>query len=311
MAGVGFLFPLWLYGQVSITPRIAMKTREGTLPPANLRIDSNLVLIPVSVCDALNRPVTFLGRENFQIFDDRVPQTVTQFAREDEPLAVGMVFDTSRSMGDKLRLSRMAASAFFRTANPEDEFFLVEFSNRPRLVVPMTPDHREIEAELASAQPTGRTALLDAIVMAIQEMKKSTRNRKALLILSDGGDNHSRYTRAEVRDLVQESDVLIYALGIYETDLQGRAVEELAGPRLLSDIARQTGGRHLPVGNLNELPRLAAQIGIELRCRYLLGYSPSSLQRDGRFHRVEVKLAPPRKLPALKAFWRQGYYAPQ
>jgi VWFA-related protein len=311
MAGLGLLVPL-LSGQVAIAPRLATNTPlDVRVPTANLRIDSNLVLIPVSVCDAMNRPVTGLEREHFKVFDDKVEQTVTHFAMEDEPLAVGLVFDTSGSMGTKMRRSRMAASAFFKTANPEDEFFLVEFNERPKLVVPLTRDYEEIQNQLAFAPSRGRTALLDAIFLALHEMKKSTKSRKALLIISDGGDNSSRYTETEVRNLVRESDVLLYALGIYEPyGARSRSPEELAGPGLLSEIAEQSGGRHLPVEDLNELPDIAAKIGIELRNRYVLGYALPSQARDGRYHRVQVKLTPPHGLPALKAFWRLGYYAP-
>ena len=311
MAGFGVLVPL-LSAQVAITPRLAANAPLSVkLPAANLRIDANLVLVPVSVCDAMNRPVTGLEREHFKVFEDKVEQTVTHFAMEDEPLAVGLVFDTSGSMGSKLRKSRMAASAFFKTANPEDEFFLVEFNDRPKLVAPLTRDYEEIQNHLAFAPSRGRTALLDAIFLAMHEMKKSTKSRKALLIISDGGDNSSRYSVTEVRNLVRESDVLFYALGIYEpSGARGRSPEELSGPGLLTEMAEQTGGRHLPVEDLSEMPDIAAKIGIELRNRYVLGYSPGNQPRDGRYHRVQVKLAPPHGLPSLKAFWRTGYYAP-
>jgi len=312
---VAFLVPVLLCpqlpGQVAITPRRPVgPSLDVKLPTANLRIDSNLVLVPVSVCDPMNRPVTGLEKEHFRVFDDKVEQTVTHFSMEDEPLSVGLVFDTSGSMGTKLRRSRLAAAEFFKTANPEDDFFLVEFSEQPKLVVPLTHDSEEIQNRLAFAPSKGRTALLDALLLAIHEMKKSTKNRKALLIISDGGDNCSRYTEMEVRNLVRESDVLIYALGIYEPyAARGRSPEELAGPDLLSELAEQTGGRHFPVDDLNELPDIAAKIGIELRNCYVLGYRPQNAAHDGRYHRVQVKLVPPHGLPALKAFWRMGYYA--
>ncbi len=277
---------------------------------SSLRVDTNLVLVPVSVCDPTNRPVTGLEREHFKIFDDRIEQTVTHFAMDDEPVAVGLVFDISGSMGPKLRLARLAAAQFFKSANPEDEFFLVEFNDTPRLITPLTASHEEIQNQLTFAQSKGRTALLDAIMLAMHEMKKSRKNRKALLILSDGGDNSSRYSETEVRSLVRESDVLIYAIGVFEPfGARNRTVEEASGPGLLSDLAEQTGGRHFPA-DANELPDIAAKIGLELRNRYVLGYSPSDSQRDGRYHKVEVKLAPPRGLPKLSAHWRTGYYAP-
>jgi Ca-activated chloride channel homolog len=297
------------YGQVAVSRR-KPAVPDGTKPRATLRVDSNLVLVPVSVCDPTNRPVTGLEREHFKIFDDRVEQTLTQFAMDDEPVAVGLVFDISGSMGPKLRLARLAASQFFRTANGEDEFFLVEFNDTPRLVTPLTRDFQEIQNQLTFAQSKGRTALLDGIVLALHEIKKSPKKRKALLIISDGGDNSSRYTEGEVRNMVREGDVLIYAVGVFESaGGRNRTVEESAGPGLLSDIAEQTGGRHFPA-DMNELPDIAAKIGIELRNRYVLGYSPTDSHRDGRYHKVEVKIVPPRGLPKLNAHWRTGYFAP-
>src|SRR5690242_3418084 len=162
----------------------------GSIPGrANLRADSELVLVPVSVFDPTNHPVTGLEKEHFKLFDDKVEQTVTHFSMDDEAIAVGIVLDTSGSMGPKLRRARMAAAAFFQTANPEDEFCLVEFNDRPKLVVPLTRDTAEIQTQLTFTESKGRTALLDAILLALHEVKKSSRHRKALLIISDGGDN--------------------------------------------------------------------------------------------------------------------------
>ena len=217
--GLGLLAPLAFHAQVAIQPRPKASAPEQKRPTANLRVDTNLVLVPVTVCDPMNRPVTGLEKEHFKVFDDHVEQTVTHFAMDDEPVAVGLVFDISGSMGPKLRLSRMAAATFFKTANPEDEFFLVEFNDQPKMVVPLTQNVEEIQNQLTFAQSKGRTALLDAIFLSLHEMKKSTKNKKALLIISDGGDNCSRYTEGEVRNLVR--------------DARGRRDEEVAA--ILSD----------------------------------------------------------------------------
>ncbi len=297
------------HGQVAIQPRSGPLSQ--TAPShRNLRVDSNLVLVPVSVCDPMNRPVTGLEKEHFRLYDDHIEQTVTQFAMEDEPVAVGLVFDISGSMGPKLRLARDAVAQFLDTANPEDEFFLVEFNDRPTLVVPLTRDTEGIQNQLAFAQSRGRTALLDALALSLHELKRSTERRKALLIISDGGDNASRYTEGELRHMVREGDALIYAIGIYEPFAsRGRSPEEAAGPGLLGDLASQTGGTHFPA-ELAELPDIAAKIGLAMRNRYVLGYSPTDRQRDGRYHRVEIKVVPPRGLPKLNAHWRLGYFAP-
>ena len=305
---------LALIGMCGAWWNAAAQSRRRPAPPeadrqSTLRVDTNLVLVPVSVCDPTNRPVTGLEREHFKLFDDRVEQTVTHFSMDDEPVAVGLVFDISGSMGPKLRLARLAAAQFFKSSNPEDEFFLVEFNDTPRLVTPLGRDYEEIQNQLTFAQSKGRTALLDAIMLAMHEIKKSPKKRKSLLIISDGGDNSSRYSEAEVRKAVRESDVLIYAIGVFEPSGGRRTAEESSGPGLLNDLSEQTGGRHFPA-DANELPDIAAKIGIELRNRYILGYSPSDAQRDGRFHRVEVKLAAPRGLPKLSARWRTGYFAP-
>jgi len=297
--------------KVEIIPRAKRSDAKQDVPRSDIRVQSTLVLIPVTVTDPLNRFVTGLDRENFRLFEDKSEQKVTHFASEDAPLSIGLVFDISGSMGSKLEKSRLAVAQFFKTANPEDEFFLVEFNDRPELVVDFTTHLEEIQNRLTFTQSRGRTALLDAVYMALHTMKKARNPRKALLIISDGGDNSSRYTESEVKSRVREADVQIYAIGIFEPAAnRGRTPEEMAGPSLLSEIAEQTGGRHFPVDNLNELADVAAKIGVELRNQYILGYTPSNLERDGKYRRVQVKLVQPRGLPPLRASWRLGYYAP-
>ena len=254
-------------------------------------MDKNLVLEPVSVVDSENRPVAGLEKSNFRVFDDKVEQTIESFSTEDEPVAVGLVFDTSGSMDQNLRESRLAAKAFFETANPEDEFLLVEFSDTPTLAVPLTNDAHQIETRLDLTKSRGKTALLDAIHLGLTEIKKSKKSRKALLVISDGGDNHSRYREREIQDLVRESDVLIYAIGIYEPwDLLDRTPEELAGPGLLKEIAEQTGSREYSVGNVGRLTDITKTIGTALRNVYVLGFSPTDQRHDGRHHTVQIKI---------------------
>jgi Ca-activated chloride channel family protein len=297
--------------QVSIVPRPKPPATSEILPKGNIRVDTNLVLIPVTVTDPLNRFVTGLEKENFRIFEDKIEQQISQFSSEDAPLSVGIIFDCSGSMGSKLEKSRQAVAQFFKTANPEDEFFLVEFNDRADLVIKFTTSLEEIQNRLTFTQSKGKTALLDAVYLGLHEMKRAKNPRKALLIISDGGDNNSRYTETEVKNLVREADVQIYAMGIFESaGTRGRTAEEMGGPSLLTEISEQTGGRHFPVENLSELPNIAEKIGIELRNQYIIGYSPKNLERNGKYRRVQVKLVPPRGLPPLRAFWRLGYYAP-
>jgi len=297
--------------QVTLEPRAKPEARGIVSPHSNIRVDSTLVLIPVTVTDPLNRFVTGLDKDNFKLFEEKKEQEIVSFTSEDAPLSIGLVFDCSGSMGNKLEKSREAVAQFFKTANPEDEFFLVQFNDTADLVQHFTTSLEEIQNRLTFTQSKGRTALLDAVLLAIDEMKKARNPRKALLIISDGGDNSSRYTEGEVKSRVREADVQIYAIGIYEPIAsRNRTPEELAGPGLLSEISEQTGGRQYPVGNLNELPDIAAKIGVELRHQYILGYSPQNTLHDGKYRRVDVKLIQPRGLGTLRAFWRHGYYAP-
>lgn len=298
----------------TVAPRrkgAAEEPDEAASRPPSIRVDTNLVLINVTVTDPLNRFVTGLEAEHFKLYEDKAEQRISTFASEDAPLSVGLVFDASGSMGAKLQKARLAAAQFFKTANPEDEFFLVQFNDKPDMTHPFTTNTEEIQNRLTFTQAKGRTALLDGIYMALNHMKKARNTRKAILVLSDGGDNSSRYTESEIKNLVREADVQIYAIGIFEPmSARSRSAEELAGPGLLSEIAEQTGGRHFPVENLNDLPDVAAKIGIELRNQYVIGYVPNNASRDGKYRRVQVKINQPRGLPPLRPFWRQGYYAP-
>jgi VWFA-related protein len=285
------------------TPDSALERR------ADIRVDTTLVLIPVAVTDPLGRLFTGLERENFRLNEDRVEQQILRVSSEDAPISVGIVFDCSGSMGAKLQQSREAVRQFARGANAEDEFLLVQFNDRAQVAVPFTNDVEAIMNHLSFVQSRGQTALLDGVYLAMHEMKKAHNARKAILIISDGGDNSSRYTEREVRNAVREADVQTYAIGIFERML-GRTPEELAGPGLLNEITEQTGGRHFALGNVSDLPDVAAKIGVELRNQYVLAYSPSNQTRDGKYRRVEVRVANLKGLPPLKARYRTGYYAP-
>lgn len=298
--------------KVSIDPRGKPATAGTQAPATDIRVDTTVVLIPVAVTDPLNKFVSGLEKDNFRLFEDKVEQRIDYFTNDDAPISIGLVFDASGSMRHKLKRSRQAVSEFLKSANPEDEFFLIQFSDRAELVEDFTTNLDRIQNRLTFTQAGGRTALLDAVMMAFDQMKRKARNpRRALLIISDGGDNSSRYTESEIRRQVRETDVQIYAIGIFEPWLfQGRSAEELSGPGLLNDLAKQTGGRHFAVENLGDLPDVAVKIGTELRNQYILGYSPVNKERDGKYHKVVVKLTLPKNLPPMRAFFRQGYYAP-
>ena len=282
-----------------------------TLRAAHLRVDTTLALIPVHVATTHGTPVTDLTKENFKIFEDRSEQRITYFATEDAPVSVGLLFDTSGSMRTKMHQSAKAAQALFNTANSEDEFFLVEFNDKPKLSVGFTPDSAEVYRQISRTRPAGRTSLLDAIHMALVQMKRARNPRKALVILSDGGDNHSRRTAAEIRKDVMESEVEIYAMGIFDVDdFSKLPVEERNGPNLLDDLTGATGGSLFPVERLADLTGIAGRIGNQLRSQYVLGYVPASTARDGKYHRVTVDVASPAGRPALEVYYRRGFYEP-
>ncbi|HTB12543.1 MAG TPA: VWA domain-containing protein [Bryobacteraceae bacterium] len=297
--------------RVTIATRVAAKS-PLELPAAHLRVDMSLVLVPVHVTTRLGVSVTDLDKTNFQLFEDNVEQTITHFSKDDVPLSIGLVFDASASMHNKLHKSSEAAAAFFKTANREDEFFLVEFNERPHLAVPFTFDSDELYNHIVHTRTTGRTSLLDAIRMALLQMKNAKNTRKAIVIVSDGGDNCSRYTVGQIRNALVESDVQVYAMGIFDPldSSKKRPPEEVKGPGLLSELAELSGGRHFPIGDLNELPEISERIGMELRNQYLLGYSPANLERDGKYRTIKLTLAPPAGMPALRTQYRHGYYAP-
>jgi len=304
------LFFIILEGS-SVT-RVTSQTATSNQPPTpRFNVDSTLVLIPVTVTDRLNRFVLGLRQQDFHLLEDGIEQTIAHFSGEDVPLSVGLVFDMSGSMGDKLRTSRQAVVQFLKTMNPQDEAFLVEFSDRAELAAGFSSRMEVIENKLMSARPGGLTAMLDAGELALHEMEKAKNPRKAVLIISDGGDNNSRYSADDLESLVREADVQIYAMGVFEPSIfPALTREEVSGPRLLSELAEQTGGRAFSAADPNDLPGVAARIGIELRNQYVLAYSPKNQNKDGKYRRVEVKVSEAAGIPSLKVRWRSGYYAP-
>jgi Ca-activated chloride channel homolog len=298
-------------GPLSVTPRIRLRpSSPDDVPRPDLRADVSLILVPAHVTTPIGRSVTTLGKENFRLFDEGAEQTISQLAHDDAPLSIGLLLDASGSMQNKMPKSRQATATFIQTANSGDEFFLVEFGDRAKLAIPFTSDSDEIYRQVSRTRPFGRTSLLDAIHLAIAQMKNARHLRKALVILSDGGDNRSRVTAREVRNELLESDVQVYAMGIFDGKLKKLTPEEQGGPSLLGELTEQSGGRLYPVGDINDLPAISARISRELRDQYVLGYSLPQPARDGKYHRVRLQLTAPGESPDLKVYYRRGYYAP-
>src|SRR5216683_201350 len=300
---------------VHVQPRVQPPApKEPDIDPAlkthtkPLKVAVDMVLVPVTITDPLNRLVTGLDRENFNLFEGKDQQEIKTFSSEDAPVSIGVIFDMSGSMSSKIERAREAVVEFFKTANPQDEFFMVTFADKPEEIADFTQSVEEIQGKLVYTVPKGRTALLDAIYLGISKMRQAKFSKKALLIISDGGDNHSRYTEGEIKSLVKEADVLVYAIGIY--DHYFPTEEERLGPALLSDVSELTGGRTFTIDNPNDLADVATKIGIELRNQYVLGYRPRNGTHDGKWRKIKVKLMPPKGLPPLRVYAKTGYYAP-
>jgi Ca-activated chloride channel family protein len=275
---------------------------------ARIRVDVNLVQVPMTVTDPMNRLVTGLEKENFQLFDNNLGQTIKYFSSDDAPISIGVVFDLSGSMSSKFLRARKALTEFLRTSNPQDEFFVVGFNDRPAVIVDYTSDVDDVEARMVMLKPENRTALIDAVYLGVDHLRQAKYDRKALLIISDGGDNRSRYTEGELRRVVRESDLQIYSIGIFDTF--AATTEEQLGPVLLNDICEMTGGRLFKVGDVGDLSDIAQRISAELRNEYIIGYTPSVIKHDGNWRKLKVRLLPPPGLPQLTVHFRQGYYAP-
>ena len=272
-----------------------------------IRSKVDLVLVPVTVTDPMNRLVTGLDKENFAVFEGKDKQELRHFSAEDAPISLGVIFDMSGSMSSKIERAREAVIEFFKTANPQDEFFLITFSDKPEEVSDFTQSVDDLQGKLVYTVPKGRTALLDAIYLGLSKMRQARYPKKSLLIISDGGDNHSRYTEGEIKSLVKEADVMVYSIGIYDHYFQTE--EERLGPQLLGDVSELSGGRSFTIDNPNDLADVATKIGIELRNQYVLGYRPKNPGHDGKWHKIKVKLLPPKGLPPLHVYAKTGYYA--
>ena len=313
-AGTAILFS-WVTGAYAwqsagpLAPPRERPTSE-TPSPANLRVDSSLVLIPVHVTSLQGGPITNLTKEDFALFQDGVRQDITHFAQDDAPVSAGVLLDTSGSMKNKMARASAAAAAFFESASSQDEFFLVEFNSRPKLKVPFTREWSQIIEEIAHAKASGFTALLDAVYLAAAEMKHAKNSRKALIILSDGGDNFSRRSLRQLRSTLVESDLQVYVLGVYDSDYSVRhPSEERRGPSLLDEVALDTGGRDFPVGEIAELHEIGVQLSRDLRNQYVLGYSPR-IEANGKYHQVKLTVLP-KEHGQIHAYYRRGYYAPE
>jgi Ca-activated chloride channel homolog len=303
-AAVGIAFGQGLLDQPHITS--VVKPHSSTHP--TLRADANLVLVPVTVLDSKDRIVNGLRAEDFSILDNRLPQTIKHFSQEDAPISMTVILDSSGSMATKIEEERTAALELLKDANPEDEFSLIVFGNEPRVAVPFSEPADDVSKVVNSTQPDGYTSLWDAMYLALQQQKNSTYARKAIVVISDGGDNHSRYTEDEIKSVLQEADVQVYAIA-----LSGRFVktqEERLGPLRLDEVTSVTGGRAIRIHDAAEGTRAARDISSELRNKYVIGYYPTTHAPDGRWRTIHVRLTGLPSRHKLHLHARSGYYGP-
>ncbi|MFL6437558.1 MAG: VWA domain-containing protein [Terriglobales bacterium] len=308
--------------EVHVVPRPRTMERSeratdtaGTLGPANhlklrperLRVDVDLVLVPVVVTDTFNRPVTGLTKDSFELVDDGEKQKIHFFSLEDGALSVGLVLDISNSMVNRVSVEREALAKFFQNANPEDEYFAIGVSSSPLLLADSTQGIGDIQSQLALVQPSGYTALIDSIYFALNKLRSAHYARRAILIISDGGENDSRFNFREIKALAEESDVTVYAIRPVDALPVFRTIEEKLGSRLLSGITGATGGRTVSLGYSDNIAGAAAAISTELRNQYVLGYHPTEGSHTGKLHRIKVRMAKSTDSAAVHLQYRKQY----
>ena len=305
LAMVGLLCTIVSFGQMA--HESAPPTSSKTQSPHSLSVDVDLVLLNATVTDAQSRHVAGLGKENFRVWEDKIEQEIQYFSTEDIPLSVGIIFDVSGSMANKLTVARNAASTFLKMGSPEDEYFLVQFSDSPHLTQDFTKDITKLENHLIFTKAKGSTSLYDALYLGLTQLDRGTNSRKAVLLITDGQDNHSRYSFSNVKEFAKEHDVQIYAIGIED---EFSATTGYSGRGLLEDLANLTGGRAFFPPSIYELENICEKIAVDLKNQYVLGYRPLNHSSDGKWRKVQVRIKKPEGMSALSVRAKSGYYAP-
>lgn len=304
------LVGVFLFGTLAIfaqNPQPTPPVEEPDGKPISVKTD--LVTLTLTVTDLYGRYVSGLDKKAFSIFDNNEEQEITFFSDSDAPISVGVLFDVSGSMNrEKIGKSRKALEKFINTSHPSDEYFLIAFNDRAQLLLDRTRDGDAVLQKLTLVQTKGNTALYDAVYLGAEKVTRGTRQKKALLIISDGQDNSSRYNFGEVRRLMKESDVVVYAVGILDGRDAG-SMEGMQGQAFLDELASVTGGKSFYPQTDVELDEIFERIALELRHQYSIGYTPKDFAPDGKWHKVKTKVKPPRGLPRLTVRGREGYYA--
>jgi Ca-activated chloride channel family protein len=282
---------------------------ENKKPPQTLKVDVDLVLVNATVTDQLNRYVSGLEAPHFQVWEDKVEQKVEYFNAEDVPISIGIIFDVSGSMKEKIGTAREAAATFLKTGNPDDEYFLVTFANRPEVVADFTTDVTKLQSKLLLTPAKGMTAMYDSVYVGLEKLKEGTNPKKALLLITDGEDNRSRYTFQNVKDFVKEQDVQIYGIGIVD-EWNSQLSAGHTGRAMIEELADLTGGRAFFPDSVYELEDICTKIAVELKNQYVLGYHSTNGAKDGKWRKLRVKVNPPKGIQHLNVRAKSGYYAP-
>lgn len=303
-----FLF-LILISLTSLSPAQDKPKEQPTESDGEVKVQVDLVTLTLTVTDYFGRYVSGLTKDAFTIWDDNEEQEITYFSDADAPVSLGILFDISGSMStEKIAKARNALERFINTSHPNDEYFLIAFNSRAQLLMDRTRDGEAVLQKLTLVEPKNNTALYDACYLGVERVTRGVHPKKALLIISDGQDNSSRYNFKEVRRLMKESDVVIYSVGIM-SDRDAGSPEGMQGQALLDELSSVTGGKSFYPQTNVELDEIFERIALELRHQYSIGYTPKNFQPDGKWHKVKVKVKPPRGLPRLTVRGREGYYA--
>ncbi len=292
------------FNEPHILPRSGTPHQE--FQPPDLKTNVDLVLVPVTVLDDADKAVTGLRAQDFTVLDNKAPQTIRYFASQDTPISLTVILDASASMLKKEQQALTAAMQLFQQANPEDEFRLMTFGDVPGGASLMAGPVDDVQTELTAIRPHGFTALWDTLYLGIADLNHAEYERKAIVLITDGGDNHSRHSQSEIKSVLKEAGVQVYALGMF--DANPRLHEEKLGPLLLDEVVSVTGGRLFSIYDPPELAHAVVQISLELRNQYVIGYYPAKGKRDGKWRNLKVRVVSP--IARLRVYAKKGYYGP-
>jgi VWFA-related protein len=272
---------------------------------ATFRTDTRLVVLNVSVFDKDGKIVRDLGKSAFSVYENGEKQALSTFRQEDVPISLGLIIDTSASMTDKRDRVASAALSMVKASNPDDEVFIINFNESAVLSKEFTNNIKDLENSLRNLDPKGETAMRDALLLGIEHLRhRAHRDKKVLLVVTDGEDNSSMETQAHLVEVAQQNDVIIYAIGLLGAEEPASAAR---AKKQLGELTVQTGGQSWFPTDVAEIANITPQIAHEIRNQYILAYTPTNLAADGSFRKIRVEV----DVPGAVVRTRAGYYAPK